>query len=115
MIEGAILPAIRARLAAAMAPPPMRLRPLLVDGVTLGWLDDARAERLSRFDTVFRIDNACVQFAASLRHCEERSAALADVTKSLRAEDAFPAWRDEIYAAASDFGAAPAFRIERGA
>ena len=115
MIEGAILPAIRARLAAAMAPPSMRLRPLIVDDVALGWLDDKRAERLSRFDTVFRVDNEQIAFAVALRDCEERSAALADVTRTLRGEDEFPAWRDELYAAASTFDLPTAFRIERGA
>jgi 8-oxo-dGTP pyrophosphatase MutT (NUDIX family) len=115
MIEGAILPAIRARLAAAMALPSMRLRPLIVDGAALGWIDDVRAKKLSRFDTVFRIDNDRVEFASSLGDCETRSAALADVTQSLRADDEFPAWRNELYAAASTFGVPPAFRIERGA
>jgi 8-oxo-dGTP pyrophosphatase MutT (NUDIX family) len=115
MIEGAILPAIRARLAAAMAPPSMRLRPLIVDDVALGWLDDKRAERLSRFDTVFRVDNERIAFAVALRDCEDRSSALAEVTQTLRGENEFPAWRDELYAAASTFGVPTAFRIERGA
>jgi 8-oxo-dGTP pyrophosphatase MutT (NUDIX family) len=98
-----------------MARPPTRLRPLIVDGVALGWLDDERAERLSRFDTVFRVDNEQIVFAAALRDCEERSAALVEVTHTLRGEDEFPAWRGELYAAASTFGAPAAFRIERGA
>jgi 8-oxo-dGTP pyrophosphatase MutT (NUDIX family) len=115
MIEGAILPAMRARLAAAMAPPSMRLRPLIVDGVALGWLDDERVQRLSRFDTVFRVGKEQIAFAIALRDCEERSAALVDVAQALRGEDEFPAWRDELYAAASMFGGPPAFRIERGA
>jgi len=115
MIEGAILPAIHARLAALLATPMIALRPLIVDGATLGWLDDARAQRLSRFDTVFRVDDRQIAFVPALRDCEERSAALADVTNALRGEDEFPAWRDELYAGASTFGASPAFRIERGA
>jgi 8-oxo-dGTP pyrophosphatase MutT (NUDIX family) len=115
MIEGAILPAIRRRLAAALALPSIHLRPLIVDNIALGWLDDARAKRLARFETVFRIDNDCIVFAATLRNCEDRSAALVDVTNTLRAQGEFPAWRNELYAASSTFGAPPAFRIERGA
>ena len=115
MIEGAILPAIHARLDAALAAPSIRYRPLIVDGIALGWLDDARAARLARFDTVFRVDNARIVFAATLRNCEERSASLIGVTNTLRAKGEFPAWRDELYAASSTFGAPPAFRIERGA
>jgi 8-oxo-dGTP pyrophosphatase MutT (NUDIX family) len=106
---------MHARLAAAMASSSMRLRPLIVDGVALGWLDDRRAERLSRFDTMFRVDDERIAFAVALRDCEARSAALFDVTQALRGEDEFPAWRDELYAAASTFGAPTAFRIERGA
>ena len=115
MIEGPILPAIRARLASAMAPPSIRLRPLIVEGTALGWIDDARVKKLSRFDTVFRIDNERIEFIPSFCDCELRSSALVDVAAALRADGEIPAWRDELYAAASTFGAPPAFRIERGA
>ena len=115
MIEGAILPAMHARLAAAMAAPAIPLRPLIVDGVTLGWLDDARVRKLSRFDTVFRIDDDRIAFAPKFYDCDARTAALTDVTNLLRETGEFPAWRDELYAAAATFDAPPAFRIERGA
>jgi hypothetical protein len=43
MVKGdAILPAIRARLDAALAAPHPRYRPWRVDGETLGWIDDGR-------------------------------------------------------------------------
>src|SRR5512142_1350410 len=115
MIEPAILPAIHARLAAALAPPAMRLRPLIVDGVALGWLDDARVAALAPFETMFRVGDDRIVFADGLRTSEQRSAALADVTAALRSQRQFPAWRDELYAVASTFGEPPAFRIERGA
>jgi 8-oxo-dGTP pyrophosphatase MutT (NUDIX family) len=115
MIDEAILPAIHARLAAALTAPSIRYRPLIVDGATLGWLDDARTAKLARFDTVFRIDNTLIVFTATLRNCEQRSAALVDVTNTLRAQGEFPAWRDELSAVSPTFGAPPAFRIERGA
>jgi len=115
MIDESILPAIRARLAAAFATPPIRYRPLVVDGAALGWLDDARAARLASFRTVFRIGKDSIALAETLRDCDWRSAALADVTQALRDQGEFPAWRDELYAAAPTFDAPPAFLLERGA
>ena len=115
MIDAAILPAIHARLAAALATPPIRYRPLIIDGTALGWLDDARAARLVPFRTEFRITKESIALAESLRDCEWRSAAFADVTQALREKGEFPAWRDELYAVARTFGATPAMFIERGA
>src|SRR6266550_9167414 len=115
MIDESILPAIHARLAAALAPPSIRYRPLVVDGMALGWLDDKRTSRLASFRTVFRIGKDSIALAETLRDCDWRSAALADVTQALRDQGEFPAWRDELYAVAPVFGAPPAFLIERGA
>ena len=115
MIDAAILPAIEARLAAALATPPIRYRPLVIDGTPLGWLDDGRAARLIPFRAVFRVTKESVALAESLRDCEWRSAAFADVTQALREKGEFPAWRDELYAVATTFGATPALYIERGA
>ena len=63
----AILPAIRARLDAALAAPHPRYRPWRVDGATLGWLDDARAQRLGRFADVFVVADDAVAFVPALR------------------------------------------------
>lgn len=115
MIDEAILPAIHARLAAALAIPSVRYRPLTVDGAALGWLDDARAARLAAFRTVFRVGKESVALVETLRDCDWRSAALADIAQALRDQGEFPAWRDEPYAVAPMFGASPAFLIERGA
>jgi 8-oxo-dGTP pyrophosphatase MutT (NUDIX family) len=115
MIDEAILPAIHARLAAALAAPSMRYRPLIVDGIALGWLDDARAARLASFRTVFRVGKDSIALAETLHDCDWRSAALADVTQALREQGEFPAWRDELYAVALTFGAPPALLLERGA
>ena len=84
MIKGAILPAICARLRAALAAPSIRLRPLIIEGTALGWLDGARAAQLARFETVFRVDEDRVVFADRLRSSDDRSAALVDVTNALR-------------------------------
>jgi 8-oxo-dGTP pyrophosphatase MutT (NUDIX family) len=115
MIDEAILPAIHARLAAALAAPSIRYRPLIVGGTTLGWLDDARASRLVSFRTVFRVGIDSISIAETLRDCDWRSAALADVIQALRDQGEFPAWRNELYAVAPTFGAPPVLLIERGA
>jgi 8-oxo-dGTP pyrophosphatase MutT (NUDIX family) len=116
VIGEATLTAIRSRLAAALALPAANYRPLRVDGASLGWLDHARAARLARFGReVFEVVPEAVAFAPSLRTPAARSAALARVCATLRAEGALPAWRDELYAVARAFGAAEAFRLERGA
>ena len=73
MIDESILPAIRARLAAAFATPPIRYRPLVVDCAALGWLDDARAARLASFRTVFRIGKDSIALAETLRDFADRS------------------------------------------
>ena len=115
MIDDAILQAIDARLRTALAQSPLRYRPLVVDDLALGLIDDARAERLERFRDVFRVDRERVTFSDRLRDVDSRSKALADVTLGLRSEGALPGWRDERYAGKVAFDAAPAFFIERGA
>ena len=76
---------------------------------------DQTAEQLARFADVFVISPGAVVLAPSLGDPSARSAALADVAIALREEGALPAWRDELYEIAMDFGAPPLFHIERGA
>ena len=114
MIDDAILAAIEARLVRAGEPPPLPLRPFAVDGVPLGAVDDERAARLARFDC-FRVTREAVALDARLATAPARSAAFAEVVAVLRGEGALPAWRDELFAVARDFGDAPLFVIERGA
>src|SRR5262249_15748271 len=90
-------------------------RPLIVDGVALGSIDDERAERLSTFRDAFRVDRDRITFNDALSDCDRRSAALRDVTQQLRSDGALPAWRNEGYAPRATFDSAPGFFIERGA
>ena len=114
VIDTTILAAIEARFVRAFALPDVRYRPLVVDGLRIGFVDDDRAARLARF-AAFRVYEHGVTLEPSLDTCNARSAALADVAFALRAEGALPAWRDEVYDVRDVFGAPPLFRIERGA
>jgi 8-oxo-dGTP pyrophosphatase MutT (NUDIX family) len=81
----------------------------------VGWLDPARAARLSAFASVFDCATGEIRLAASLADCGARTAALEEVTRALAGEGQLSAWRDERYAVAAGFGAAPLVDIERAA
>lgn len=116
MIDPAILAAIHARLDRALQAPAIRLRPFIVAGQPLGFVDDARAARLERFGPrLFQVHAHRVELAGVLDDERSRSAAMADVAATLRAEGALPGWRDELYCVASTFDAKAALHVERGA
>ncbi len=116
MTDPAILATIRARLERAQALPSIRYRPFVVADIAVGQIDDARAARLARFGSLlFDVREDGVTLGRALHSETSRTAALASVARTLRAEGALPAWRDELYAIAADFGAPPLFHLERGA
>ena len=116
MTDPAILATIRARLERAQALPSIRYRPFVVADIAVGQIDDARAARLARFGSLlFDVRDDAVTLGRGLHSEPSRTAALASVARTLRAEGALPAWRDELYAIAADFGAPPLFHLERGA
>ena len=116
VIEAPILAAIRRRLDRAQVLPPIGYRPFVVAGERVGAIDDPRVARLGAFGSgVFVVDASGVTLAEQLRDFASRTAALADVALALRAEGALPAWRDELYAVATTFGAPPLCHLERGA
>jgi 8-oxo-dGTP pyrophosphatase MutT (NUDIX family) len=115
VIEAAILTAIVERLVPALTArqrPPHALR---VDGHALACFDAARLRRLAAFDRVFVREGDQLAFAPGLRTPQARTEALESVTRTLAREGALTAWRDERYAAAPAFTAAPAFLVERAA
>jgi 8-oxo-dGTP pyrophosphatase MutT (NUDIX family) len=115
VIEPSILPAIRARLDRAQTLPPLRYRPVVVGDAPLGSIDDVRAARLAQFHGVFSVTDSVVALRAHLQSSDERSSAMSDVARTLRAEGALPAWRNELYAIATAFESPPLFHLERGA
>jgi len=114
-MEARILPALHARLAAALAPPTVPLVPLVVDGGRVGEVTEARARRLAAFDDVFAIDGARLTFVPSLDDPAARSQALERVARTLAVEGALTAWRDERYEARAGEGLPAAFTLERAA
>jgi len=110
-----IVPAIQARLALALAAPEGDYVALRIGGHTVGWLDPTRAIRLSAFASVFDRADGELRLAATLSDCATRTAAVEDVTRVLAGEGLLSAWRDERYAVAVEFGAAPLVDIERAA
>jgi 8-oxo-dGTP pyrophosphatase MutT (NUDIX family) len=110
-----IVPAIHARLVRALAAPQGEYAAFRIDGHTVGWIDPARAERLSAFASVFARPEGEIRLVATLADSSARTAAVEAVTRALAGEGLLSAWRDERYAVAVEFGATPLVDIERAA
>ena len=104
---------IHDRLRQALAPARVPLTPLVIDGTVAGRITPARAERLALFDALFRREGDAL--ALNPDTPETRTAALAEVARTLAAEGALSAWRDERYAVAPSLGAPAWCEIERAA
>ncbi len=110
-----IVPAIRARLVRALTAPQGEYAAFRIDRHTVGWIDPARAERLSAFASVFASAEDEIRLVATLADRSARTAAVEAVTRALAGDGLLSAWRDERYAVAVEFGAAPLVDIERAA
>jgi 8-oxo-dGTP pyrophosphatase MutT (NUDIX family) len=115
MMADGIVPAIHARLARALTAPQGEYLAFRIGGHVIGWLDPARATRLATFASVFDRADGEIQLAATLADCGARTTAVEEVTRVLAGEGLLSAWRDERYAVAVEFGAAPLVDIERAA
>jgi 8-oxo-dGTP pyrophosphatase MutT (NUDIX family) len=109
----AIVTGIRDRLEAILAPPQGRYRPFVVDGDPVGWIDDARAQRLAEFADVFVVDERQLRFVDDIVQPEARTEAMERIARELAAEDLLSAWRSERYAVVREFGDAPRCELER--
>ena len=96
MIEARILPALHARLAAALAPPNVALVPFDADGSRVGELTVERARRVAALDGL-ELEAGRLRFAPSCRTVDARTEALARIARTLADEGALTAWRDERY------------------
>jgi len=91
-----------------------RFLPLLHDGVTLGLVRRNNAATLRRFPDVFGVDDRSVTVRPG-GGFERVSAAVDAVVERLVADGIIPKWRNEFFAVAPRWGAAPHFRLDRGA
>ena len=89
---GAIVAALRERLASMLASPRGRYRPLVVDGEPVGWLDDRRARRLAGFMDVFTVNERQLTFVPALATPAQRTLALKRVARTLAREGLLTAW-----------------------
>jgi 8-oxo-dGTP pyrophosphatase MutT (NUDIX family) len=113
MQTAAIVTAIRARLEALLQPPTGVYYPFIVDGRALGWVDAARARRLSWFDETLVVGADSVHFADGIDTPSARSEAIDAIARTLSDEGVLSAWRGERYAVVDAFGEAPTFELER--
>jgi 8-oxo-dGTP pyrophosphatase MutT (NUDIX family) len=88
---------------------------LLCDGMPVGWLRKAHAQRLMAWPEIFERDARGVYIAKPLGSTEARTHAIGDVVRTLHEEGVITGWRDESYAVVTDFNAQPLFHIERAA
>src|SRR5580765_2113028 len=109
-----IVPAIHSRLALALAAPQGEYIGWRVDDDTVGWLDSARAARLSAC-AIFDHAEGALRMVPTLADCIARTAAIEDVTLALAGEGLLSAWRGKRYAVATEFGSPPLVDIERAA
>src|SRR4051794_19253248 len=97
----ALAEAIARRFERILEPPPASsYRAFVVAGVTVGYLDAARASYLERWPGVFRVSSETVEVQPSLRNEATRTAALHDVCKALAEAGLLSPWRAERYAVA---------------
>jgi len=109
----AIVTGIRERLEAILAAPQGRYRSFVVDGGSIGWIDDARARRLAAFGDVFVIDDRHIRLVDDIVRPAMRTEAMERVARELAAEGHLSAWRSERYAVVREFGDAACFELER--
>src|SRR5580700_3039965 len=88
--------------------------PLLHRGIRLGLVRRDNADRLRRFPDIFRVESDRVSVVAE-GDFERLSRAVDDAVEILVGDGVIPKWRNEFFAVAPAWGAAPHFRLDRGA
>ena len=95
--------------------------PFIVQNEIIGYVKPSLCNRLTEFSAVFQLTETqsrpSLRFTSDIERqdCAFRSAALAEVTSTLREEGLVSGWRNELVEASSDFNSSPSFLIERAA
>jgi len=103
------------RLGRALAAPAATYEPFVCAGHVVGWMTPERAQRLARWPQFFRRSDRVLELAPRLITPGARTEALVEVARTLAAEGALTAWRDERYAVAAAPGEKALFELERAA
>ncbi|HMK68052.1 MAG TPA: DUF4743 domain-containing protein [Stellaceae bacterium] len=93
---------------------PERFIPLILAGERVGLLRRDNAEILRRFPEAFKIGAEIAELRIA-GDAETRTARLDQVVEALVAEGLVGKWRNEVFAVAPHWGAAPVFNLDRGA
>jgi 8-oxo-dGTP pyrophosphatase MutT (NUDIX family) len=93
--------------------------PLEIDGLRLGHVRPAFAEKLARWPEVFEIDEHRVRLAHALRRGDAdpglRTEAVAPVLEALRVQGLIRGWRDELFPINESWSDPAALLVERAA
>jgi 8-oxo-dGTP pyrophosphatase MutT (NUDIX family) len=115
MAPAPMLTRVVERLRRVLAPPGRVYVPLRIANETVGWLTPERARRLAGWPDYFKLSDEAVDCAPSLATAAARTAAFAEVARTLASEGALTTWRDERYAVAARPGDTALFEVERAA
>jgi 8-oxo-dGTP pyrophosphatase MutT (NUDIX family) len=103
------------RLGRALAAPAVAYEPFVIADHVVGWVTPERAQRLTHWPQFFRRRDRALELAPSVDTPQARTEAIAAVARTLAAEGALSAWRDERYAVAASPGEEALFELERAA
>ncbi len=92
---------------------PDAYRPFIVEGHSLGRIRDSSAAALADFPDVFAVTSDAVTLSDKLTSPQTRTAAAAQVLKTLKAKGMIPGWRGEPYPVSTGFYDPPLLTIER--
>ena len=91
------------------------LLPFYVDGERYGFLIPDFAEQLRAWPAVFEFSPQGVQLSDRLNTPDERTRAVAEVTRTLSEQGVIEIWSNELFDIRNEFNATPVMRLERAA
>src|SRR5258708_1392548 len=103
------------RVGGVLAAPTAAYEPFVVAGHIIGWITPDRVQRLAQWRDVFHRSARGLELAPGLDMPKARTSALAEVARTLSAENALTAWRDERYAVIAALSGPTLFEVERAA
>jgi 8-oxo-dGTP pyrophosphatase MutT (NUDIX family) len=115
MIDESTEPKFVRQVRAAQLFDPSKFFPLEIGGARAGWIRKDRTGLLRRWTDVFELGTERVRLSAALAGEPARTAALAEVVRTLERDGAIRGWRNETYAVRIRPQDEPLLHIERAA